>query len=91
MSHAPTRQEVRELADYLEKVVERIPRGLSHLKDALTFALIDLDCYAIGLYRTSTYRQALDFAQSIPRVEDLEGDTFTTWMLNDLEHRKYLP
>jgi len=81
--------EIKEMIDYLAKVADQIPRGLSELSDAVSFALLDL----IALYRhnikTGAFDKAIAFAKSIPKVEHFQTATFTSWMINDQEHLKY--
>ena len=84
-------QEIKELAEYMGKVVDEIPTGLKDLKDAATFALFDINCFVIKGIKTSTYNKALAFAKSIPRIDNVEDDALTTWMFNDQEYKKYLP
>jgi hypothetical protein len=83
-------QELKDLAAYLDKVADAIPKGLSQLKDAVSFATIDLNAYAYQGIRISTYSKSLEFALSIPKVEDLEGDELTHWMLHDMKFLEYL-
>ena len=84
-------QDIKELADYMGKVVDEIPAGLKNLKDAATFALFDINCFVKRGIKTRTYNEALAFAESIPRVDNVQDDALTTWMLNDQEYKKYLP
>lgn len=84
---AMTAQEVKELATYLDKVADAIPSGLSHLKDAVSFASIDL---AIG-GRGPNFSKAVSFALTIPRVTKIEDDRLTEWMLHDTKHLEYFP
>ena len=86
-----TKGEIKCLVDYMQKVAKAIPAGLSGLKDAVTLSAFELNCYALQGVKISTYDKALKFAVTIPRVDDLNDDTLTFWMLNDREHLQYLP
>jgi hypothetical protein len=86
-----TRIEVKPLADYLLKVAEKIPQGLSGLKDAVSFAAFELNIYASKGIKTKTFEKALTFARTIPQVKDLNEDNFAGWMLHDREYLLYLP
>jgi len=86
-----TRDQVRELAEYMAGVVDEIPAGATSLKDAVSFALFELNCYAFRGVKLDTYVKALAFAQSIPRVDDLDSDELVSWMIHDREHLKYMP
>ena len=87
-----TRQEINELADYLSEVVDHIPRGANSLVfDALCFATFELRAAAGPGLRAPSYQQALTFAKSVPKFEDLDGADFMIWLMNDKEHLKYYP
>lgn len=83
-------EEIVQLADYLDKVAQRIPRGLADLKDAVTFVIFDLRTYTRTQIRLRSYTKALTFAQKIPQVADLQSEEFTEWMLNTTDHLEYL-
>ena len=81
--------EIKELADYLKKINDKVPFGLSRLKDTLTFAEMDLRICARLEIGFKKYDKALAFARSIPKFEDLESEEFIDWKLDDVEHLKY--
>jgi len=83
--------EIIVLANYMLKVVDAIPNGFTGLRDALSLAVFDLNCYALHNRKTGTYDKALAFGRTIPKVEDLNDDKLTAWMLYDTEYLKYLP
>ena len=83
--------EIKPLAQYLLRVAEKIPNGLSGLKDAVSFAAFELNIYASNGVKTTTFNKALTFARTIPQVEDLNDDDFAGWMLHDREYLRYLP
>ena len=78
-----TRDQVRELAKYMARVVDEIPAGATSLKDAASFALFGLNCYAVRGIKLSSFGKAIAFAQSIPRVDDMNDDALISWMLHD--------
>lgn len=84
-----SKQELKELIDYLNKLTDSVPRGLSNLKDALTFTILDLTAYWRHDIRMKSLNKALAFAESIPRFTDLDSDECCGWMLHDEEHCKY--
>lgn len=83
------KQELKQLTDYLHKLCDEIPRGLSSLKDALTFTLLDLTAYWRHDIKTKDLNKALTFAKSIPKFDDFNSDECCAWMLNDEEYIKY--
>lgn len=83
-------EELNELIEYLNQVADAISNGLPQLKDAVSFAVIDLAMYVKG-YGGRHYSKALTFALTIPRVTDLKSEPFFDWMLNDKKHLEYMP
>lgn len=84
-----TRDEILQLVGFMNSLCEEIPNGLSSLKDALTFAMLDLSMFTRFGHKSVSYQNALDFAQSIPHFDDVKSDACTYWMLNDQEYLKY--
>ena len=64
--------------------------GLSRLKDACTFAALDIGMYWRFQTKTKDFDKAVAFAKSIPVFEDLNSDDACGWMLHDEEHLKYM-
>lgn len=85
-----THKELVQLADYLDKVAQAIPRGLPDLKDAVTFAVYDLRSYTRTHKRLRTLGQAIKFAKKIPVVATMEADRLTEWMIHTTDHLDYL-
>lgn len=87
-----TREQIIELANFLDKVADEIPQGqgLSELKDAVSFACIDLRMHLRGV-TGPRFQKALHFAQSIPKVDDVEDDKLTRWMIHDEKYLEYFP
>lgn len=83
-------EELIQLADYLDKVAQAIPRGLPELKDVVTFAVYDLRTYTRTHIRLRTLGQAIKFAKKVPIVATMEADRLTEWMLNTTDHLEYL-
>lgn len=85
------KEELKVLIDNMHLVADNVPRGLSHLNDALTFALLDLAAYYGQRIRMKAFDKALAFGQSIPTFTDFESEEFTNWLLHDKEYLKYWP
>ena len=83
-----SRAEVTELACYLEKLADEIPKGLP-LKSTILFAILDLTTYGGQGLKGKDFYKALFFARSIPRFDDFDSDECAAWMINDVEHLKY--
>jgi hypothetical protein len=86
-----TTAEIKTMCEYLHQLCDEIPQGLSGLKDALTFALLDLTAYWRHGIRMKDFDKALKFAESIPVFDDFNSDECCGWMLHDEEHLTYLP
>jgi hypothetical protein len=82
--------ETRPLVKYMNALCDEVPRGLSSLKDALTFALLDLSMYNRFSIKSATFDKALAFARSIPHFDDIKSEECAGWMLHDEEHLKYM-
>ncbi|MEP4948864.1 MAG: hypothetical protein ABJU26_15135, partial [Flavobacteriaceae bacterium] len=76
------KEEIKNLADYLEKLSDCIPNGLWSLKDAVSFTCIELRMYARFGKKGKDFEKALEFAKSIPIVDDFNSDKIITWQLN---------
>jgi hypothetical protein len=85
------KQQVKLLANKVSEICDHVPAGLSGLKDALTFAQMELLMNFRFGKEGSTFAKALNFAKSIPEFSDYEGAEFFEWMMEDEEHLKYLP
>lgn len=79
------------LADKVSKICDQVPNGLSGLKDALTFAQMELLMNFRFGKEGSTFAKALNFAKSIPDFTDYDSAEFFEWMMEDEEHLKYMP
>lgn len=83
-------EELKALIEYLNQVYCAIPRGLPDLRHAISFAILDLlVCVRTGC-KNPNFDRALAFGQSIPKVDDMNGDILTAWMLHDREHEKVI-
>ena len=85
------KQHAKQLAAKLSEICNRVPAGLSHLKDALTFAEMDLLMYYRFGKQNSAFTKAVAFANSIPTFSDYDSSEFSEWMMEDEEHIKYMP
>ncbi|WP_342086073.1 hypothetical protein [Dyadobacter sp. OTU695] len=85
------KQQVKLLADKISEICDHVPNGLSGLKDALTFAQMELLMNFRFGKQGSTFQKALIFAKSIPDFTDYDSGEFFDWMMQDEEHLKYLP
>lgn len=86
----PSSADIRLFVKEMDALLEEIPNGLSRLKDALTFAMLDLNMFTRFGHKSSSFQKALTFARSIPPFVDVKSDECTNWMLNDEEHLKYM-
>ena len=68
-----------------------IPSGLADLRDTVTFAALELGVYAFKGVKTPTFDKAMEFAKTIPVVDDFDGIEITEWMVTTEEHYKYMP
>lgn len=89
-SLVPSRIEARDLSNYLNKIADHVPRGLSRMQDALTFTILDLISYARHGIEMKSLLKAYAFAKSIPVFTDFESEEFCAWLINDVEHLKYM-
>lgn len=85
----PPKEELNNLADYLQRVADEIPDGLRDLRDVVSFVTLDLRMYSQKGIKSHSFDKALAFAATVPRVEDVEDDILTHWMLEDQEYLKY--
>ncbi|RAI96981.1 hypothetical protein LX64_05181 [Chitinophaga skermanii] len=85
----PSKEELNTLADYLQRVADAIPDGLRDLRDVVSFVTFDIRMYSQMGTKSKSFEKALAFATTVPRVEDVEDDKLTCWMLEDEEFRKY--
>jgi len=84
------KNEVKELLDYMNAVGAHVPRGLSSLNEAMTFAILDLTAYYRFGSQLSSFHKAIAFGKTIPKFTDLKSEECASWMLHDVEHMKYL-
>lgn len=85
------REEAKLLANRLDEICDNVPNGLSHLKDALTFAIMDLRMYTKFGHKSSSFEKAVAFGKSIPQFGDYDSCEFFDWEMQDEEHLKYMP
>ena len=85
------REEAKLLANRMDEICDRVPNGLSHLKDALTFAIMDLRMYSQFDFKGSKFIKAVAFAKSIPEFADYDSSEFFEWEMQDEEYLKYMP
>lgn len=84
------KSEIKDLIDYMHLIGDHVPKGLSSLNDALTLALLDLTAlYRFGM-QLSGSDKAQAFGKSIPKFENFDSDEFSSWLIHDREHLKYL-
>ncbi len=80
------KSEIKKLAEYVDKVHEETPRGLSALKWVLSMVCLDLNAFAYQNIKLSEFQKSLDYANSIPVVTDLNDDKLTDWMLHNHDY-----
>lgn len=85
------KEELTELAGYIDELGDKIPNGLSHLKDAVNFACIEIRMHARFRTETPDLSKAIEFAKSIPKVDDFDDPVITDWMLHNTDFLKYMP
>jgi hypothetical protein len=85
------KQEAEDLIKYMDNVANHVPNGLSHLSDAITFAMLELIVYWRTRVKQNDYEKALAFGKSIPVFKNFESADFNNWLLEDEEHLKYWP
>jgi len=85
------KQELKALADYLDKLADTIPNGLWALKDAVSFACIEIRMFLRFNKKGADFDKALKFAKSIPKHEDLNHDEIIKWQLYDKQYLEYMP
>jgi hypothetical protein len=83
------KNELKSMMDNMHAVADQVPRGLSGVSDAITFALLDLTTFQRYGTKTKDFDKALEFGKSIPITTDYESDEFNSWLINDREHLKY--
>jgi hypothetical protein len=85
----PTTEELEKLISNLNGIADNVPRGLSQLQDALTFAIFDLTAHTKRGITLSGFLSALEFARSIPLFTDYDSDAFNHWLIHDDAYIKY--
>lgn len=82
-------QDIKDRIDYLNKLADQIPAGLTHLNDVMAMVILDFAIYYRTGIKLHMYPKALAFADTIPKFTDFNSDECTRWMLHDREHLKY--
>mgnify|MGYP007079535621 FL=1 len=85
------REEIKNLADYLDKLSDSIPQGNWPVKDAVSFACIELRMYLRLGMKGKDFDKALTFAKSIPRTEDFDSIEIIRWQLHNKDYQNYMP
>ena len=85
------RNEIKDLADYLDKLAETIPQGNWPVKDAVSFACIDLRMFLRTGVKSSDFEKALTFAKSIPKTDDFDSIEIIRWQLHNKDYQNYMP
>lgn len=85
------KKELLTTANYLNKLIDHIPHGLWALKDAVSFACIDIGFYIKVGVKCEDWDTMIEFVSNIPVVEDWEDEKLTHWMIHNKDYQNYMP
>lgn len=85
------RDKITDLANYLDELAETIPQGNWPVKDAVTFACIELRMFLRTGVKGKDFDKALTFAKSVPVTDDFDSIEIIRWQLHNKDYQKYMP